>query len=105
MMQRWRQSFAEQVPGWLGPVQQTLAAQDSGSPSDCRLCMSEILLPSDELIHIVHCDGLRGLSLCPFEKDAYISGLMQSSTGARLPPSPVLLETINLLFGKHLSPP
>jgi len=31
-MQRWRQSFAEQVPRWLGPVQQTLAAHDSGSP-------------------------------------------------------------------------
>jgi hypothetical protein len=30
-MQRWCKSFAEQAPGWLGPVQETLAAQDSGS--------------------------------------------------------------------------
>jgi len=67
--------------------------------------MSEILLPSDELIHIVHCDGLRETSLCPFEKDADIAGIMQFSTGARLPPPPVLLETINLLFEKYLSPP
>lgn len=31
-LQRWNQSFAEQAPGWLGAVQQTLAVQDSGSP-------------------------------------------------------------------------
>ena len=30
-MQRWRRSFGEQAARWLGPVQQTLARQDSGS--------------------------------------------------------------------------
>src|SRR4030042_5508405 len=36
-------------------------AQGNQSPSDCSLCASEILLPFDKLIHIVHCDGFRGL--------------------------------------------
>ena len=31
-MQRWNQSFVEQAPGWLGPVEETLAQQDSSSP-------------------------------------------------------------------------
>ncbi len=30
-LQRWCQSFARQASGWLGPVQKTLAQQDSGS--------------------------------------------------------------------------
>ena len=30
-MQRWKQSFAEQASHWLGPVELTLAMQDSGS--------------------------------------------------------------------------
>jgi hypothetical protein len=51
-------------------------AQGDQPPPDCSLCASEIRLPSNELIHIVHCDGLRSLTLCPFEKDAYIAGIM-----------------------------
>lgn len=31
-MQRWCHSFAEQALRWLGPLQQTLAAQNSSSP-------------------------------------------------------------------------
>jgi hypothetical protein len=80
-------------------------AQGNQSPPDRSLGAPKTLLPSDELIHIVHRDGLRGLSLCPFEKDAYIAGIMECSTGARLPPSPVLLEIIDLLLGIHFSPP
>jgi hypothetical protein len=51
--------------------------QGNQSPSDGGLSTSEILLPSDELIHFVYCDGFRDLAFCPFEEDIYIAGIMQ----------------------------